>query len=133
MAKVKFEKVTVDGIDIINTTPHSITFGVKKGDDIEAVEVPPCGTLINAKAISKTVKIEKEVEFVTTVFEGTPEGETLINKIKEEYPEGVVVGSIIAAQAYPEQVVGMVPLPGFERVAPPEKRMDPHKFTIFTK
>lgn len=44
-----------------------------------------------------------------------------------------IVGSIIAAQAYPGEVVAMTPAPGYERVAPAEKRMNPHKFTIFVK
>jgi len=41
------------------------------------------------------------------------------------------VGSIIAAQAYPGQVVAMTPTPGYERVPPAEKRMNPDKFNIF--
>lgn len=41
------------------------------------------------------------------------------------------VGSIIAAQAYPGQVVAMTPAPGFERVPPAEKLMSCEKFTTF--
>lgn len=135
--------INVEGTRIVNTTPHSITFGIEKEGgaigEVIPVEVPPCGILINAKAVEKTVKTEGGVEYVSTVFEGTPEGEKLITEIEEflsdpdEESEAVIVGSIIAAQAYPGRVVGMVPLPGYERVAPQEKRMDPHKFTIFTK
>ena len=43
----------------------------------------------------------------------------------------MVVGSIIAAQAYPGLVVAMVPAPGYERRPPAEKRMRPDKFTIY--
>lgn len=49
-------------------------------------------------------------------------------------PDGrvlAVVGSIIAAQAYPGRVVAMTPVPGFERVSPAEKRMRCDKFTTF--
>lgn len=122
----------VDGVEIVNTTPHEITFGViKEGGEVEPINVPPCGILINAKTTSNTVKIEGGVEYVKTVFEGNAEGEALINEIKTVHPHTVIVGSIIAAQAYPGKVFGMCPLPGFERVAPAEKRMDPHKFTTF--
>jgi hypothetical protein len=45
--------------------------------------------------------------------------------------KNVVVGSIIAAQAYPGLVVAMTPAPGYERKPPTEKRMRPDKFTVF--
>lgn len=41
----------------------------------------------------------------------------------------VIVGSIIAAQAYPGVVFGGVAAPGYERVA--EKRILPDKFVVF--
>lgn len=81
---------------------------------------------------------EKSVDslFVRTTFNGTDEGRTLISTIKN-WADGesvdflVIVGSIIAAQAYPGDVAGVCPVPGFERVAPSEKRMRCDKFTIF--
>ena len=42
-------------------------------------------------------------------------------------------GLIIAAQAYPGRVLGMCPAPGYERVAPAEKRMTAQKFTVYVK
>lgn len=42
-----------------------------------------------------------------------------------------IIGSIIAAKAFPGVVFGMTPAKGFERVAPAEKRMNPSKFTTF--
>ena len=41
-----------------------------------------------------------------------------------------IVGSIIAMNAYPGVICGMVPLKEFERVPLDQKRMDPHKFNI---
>ena len=131
MADTKILVATVDGVTICNTTPHAITFGVYEGDEIKAVEVQSCGVLVNAKAVTETVKANGGVEFVTTKFEADEVGKEVLKDIKAAYPEAVIVGSIIAAQAYPGDVVGMVPLPGYERVAPAEKRMDPHKFSIF--
>lgn len=116
----------IDGVEIINTTPHPINFGV--GDKV--VEVPT-STLINATPHEEVVANENGVELVRTVFVGNDEGNAAIAKIREAFPKAIIVGSIIAAQAYPGEVVAMTPLPGFERVAPAEKRMNPHKFTTF--
>ena len=126
MESFEINSVNVDGVVIVNTTPHPLSFGV--GDEVVSV---PTSTLVNAKATETLARTEDGVEFVKTVFEGTPEGEEVISKILQECPGAVIVGSIIAAQAYPGKVFGMTPLPGYERVAPAEKRMNPHKFTTF--
>ena len=121
-----FAPTNVDGVMIFNTTPHPITFGV--GDEVKEV---PTSMLINATPVEEVVETENGVEFVRTVFKGNEEGRKLIAAMKAACPEAVIVGSIIAAQAFPGEVFGMTPLPGFERVAPAEKRMNPHKFTTF--
>lgn len=118
--------VNVDGVDIFNATPHPISFGV--GDEV--VEVPT-NMIINATATEETVTTKNGVEYVRTTFKGNDLGREQIAAIREACPDGVIVGSIIAAQAYPGEVVAMTPLPGFERVPPAEKRMNPHKFTTF--
>jgi hypothetical protein len=51
--------------------------------------------------------------------------------LEQSAPKLIIVGSIIAAEAYPGEVVAMCPVPGYERVAPSEKRMRCDKFTIF--
>lgn len=126
MESFKINCVTIDGVEVVNTTPHPITFGVGE----ETISVPT-SVLINAKATETLARTETGVDYVKTVFEGTSEGEEVIEKILQEYPGAVIVGSIVAAQAYPGKVFGMTPLPGYERVAPAEKRMNPHKFTTF--
>lgn len=126
MAALVFTATNVDGVMVFNTTPHQITFGV--GED--TVEVPT-SALVNATASEEVVASEGGVEFVRTKFTGNEEGHALIAAMREACPKAVIVGSIIAAQAYPGEVVGMTPLPGYERVAPAEKRMNPHKFTTF--
>lgn len=126
----KFENSVV----VINTTPHAITMKDVNGE-LVSVESDP-SLLINAQA-----KEEKVSDlFVKTVFEGTEDGWNKIEEIKdrfsEQYHDGeilVIIGSIIAAQAYPGEVVAMVPVPGYERVAPSEKRMRCDKFTVFQK
>ena len=62
------------------------------------------------------------------------EGVRIIQEIKDSILEKkniLIIGSIVAAQAYPGQVVAMTPAPGYERVPVDQKRMNPDKFTIF--
>ena len=118
-------KTLPNNVTIFNATPHPIRFW-KEGWD-EPVEVET-DVLINAKPVETLVKTENNVQFVKTNFVGDDAGKAVIGDV----PQGVlIVGSIIAAQAYPGQVVAMTPAPGFERVAPAEKRMNPDKFTVF--
>lgn len=120
-----------NGVCILNTTPHPLTM---QNTDGELVTVPT-SVLINAKAEEKAV----DNLFVETVFVGTPEGTEIIRDIEGTYAETgcpdrlVIIGSIIAAQAYKGKVVGLCPVKGYERVAPSEKRMRCDKFTVFTE
>ena len=122
----------INGKVILNTTPHPINFDV----DGAVVVVPNSpDALLNAKAVEEVVSDD----LVRTVFKSTEEGTALVKEIEDwaakAHPEATlrVVGSIIAAQAYPGSVVAMTPAKGFERVAPAEKRMNPSKFTTFQK
>lgn len=117
---------------VFNTTPHPITFLKKE----EVITIPSNSDfLLNAKVEETQVS----ADLVTSTFVGSDDGRKIIAEIQDwaaqNYPEYDlrIVGSIIAAQAYPGQVVGMTPAPGYERVAPAEKRMSLEKFTVFTK
>lgn len=117
-----------NNVAIINTTPHSVTI---QNTDETPITVPS-SIILNAKAEEKQVSDL----FVKTVFISTEEG-TIISNIKKAFKSQigtgtlVIVGSMIAAQAYPEDVVAMTPVPGYERVKPAEKRMRCDKFTTF--
>ena len=128
---IKFKKFS-NGVVVCNTTPHPVTIQDVTG---ELVTVEPSEDfVINAK-----VKEEQMSPLlVKTVFEATEDGEKRLRSIErcfsEFYRDGrvlAVVGSIIAAQAYPGRVVAMTQVPGFERVSPAEKRMRCDKFTTF--
>lgn len=117
---------------VVNTTPHPITFAL--GDGV-AIVPNAKEALLNARAVEEVVSDD----LVRTNFVGTDEGSDLITDIQnwaaEMHPGKTlrIIGSIIAAQAYPGAVVGMTPAPGFERVAPAEKRMSLEKFTTFAR
>lgn len=118
-----------NGVCVVNTTPHSITMQNTDG----TVTSVPSSCIINAKVEEKKVSDL----FVTSTFVGDAEGHKAIAEIKSAFAESgidatlVIVGSIIAAQAYPCDVVGLTPVPGYERVAPSEKMMRCDKFTVF--
>ena len=120
-----------NGVCVLNTTPHPLTMQDVNGKLITV----PTSVLINARAEEKAVNDL----FVETVFVGTPEGKETIMDIEDTYAKTgcsdqlVIVGSIIAAQAYKGKVVGLCPVPGYERVSPSEKRMRCDKFTVFTE
>ena len=126
---VNCTKVFSNGVAVVNTTPHPITF--QDGDDTVTVSASR-ELLINA------VPTEQAVDdlLVRTSFSGSSEGMKIIDAIQgTPMPEGarrrLIVGSIIAAQAYPGLVVAMTPAPGYERVAPADKRMSVDKFTTY--
>ena len=118
-----------NNVAIINTTPHSVTIQDTDGTPITV----PNSVILNAKAEERQVSDL----FVKTVFVPTEEGKAIISEIKKAFKSQigtgtlVIVGSMIAAQAYPEDVVAMTPVPGYERVKPAEKRIRCDKFTTF--
>ena len=128
---INFTKFS-NGVVVVNTTPHAITMQSPEGNIISVPSDPEL--ILNAKATEQQVS----ALFVKTVFAGTEQGNALIESITAEFNKNfcngetlVIVGSIIAAQAYPGKVFGLTPVPGFERVAPTEKRMRSDKFTVF--
>lgn len=123
-----------NGVTVFNSTPHTINIQDTDGELIGIL--PNADFLINAKA----VEVPVGDLFVKTSFVGDDQGRAVIQRIidffhKDVNADGpmVIVGSIIAAQAYPGEVVGMTPVPGYERVAPNEKRMRCDKFTTFAE
>ena len=120
-------KTLPNNVTIFNATPHPVRFW-KEGWD-EPVEVET-DAIVNAKAQEEVVSVENDVTYVITTF--TPVKDENYNIAFNAHKNGaIVVGSIIAAQAFPKTVVAMTPAPGYERVAPAEKRMNPDKFTVF--
>jgi hypothetical protein len=114
---------------VINATPHLIRLVNKFG---VVYEVPPCGTVINAKPVGVSAgRHPSGAELVRVSFETDEANMTALARLEEENPGAVIVGSMIAAQAFPGRVMAMVAAPGFERVPPDQKRMRDDKFTIF--
>ena len=109
----------------INTTPHVLNFRNADGTEFT---VAPCGFLLNATAVETTAGTRNGVQIVKTAFVGNADGAAWL---AEQPADALIIGSIIAAQAFPGRVLALTPAPGFERVPVAEKRMNPDKFTIF--
>lgn len=125
-------KTLPNGLAVFNATPHPITFWDEEWGEIVTAEPD---RVINATPIEELVdvdvtELQYEIQFVCTRYVGNDEGRQIAEQALQAGAD-VVVGSIIAAEAYPGLVVAMVPVPGFERVPPEEKRMRPDKFTTF--
>jgi len=84
---------------------------------------------ISAKPVEEVVFEDDPIQLVKTVFQPTDKGWDILDNIPDDVD--VVIGSIIAAQAYIGHIVRMTPAVGFERVPVAEKRMRPDKFTVF--
>ena len=126
MEKFEFVKLP-SGVTVVNSTPHPITFMSEDG----IVVTVPSSCIINATVEETVVSSANGIEFVKSTFVGSPEGKAIIEQIHQANPTALIVGSIIAAQAFPGLVVAMTPCKGFERKPPAEKRMSTTKFTIF--
>lgn len=116
-------------MNIINTTPHTVTF---RNLDKTEFTVEPCGILINARIIEKHISIHPSgADLVRAYFISDYENSLALAELETANPDALIVGSIIAAQAFPGRVFGLTSAPGFERVPVDQKRMNPDKFTTF--
>ena len=114
---------------MINVTPHALNF---RNEDGTEFELAPSGVVINATPTDEPAGLHASgAELVRVRFVANSDAITALDKLEAENPGAVIVGSMIAAQAFPGRVVGMVAAVGYERRPPAEKRMNPNKFTTF--
>ena len=121
-----------NGVTVVNTTPHPLNFQSPNGEKIIVPSSVPVGEKTGPLVINATAKEVPVTDYIVdTTFEPNNEGTDIIYQIQNAGLSGkvMIVGSMIAANAYPE-VVGMCPAPGFERVPPADKLMSCEKFTM---
>lgn len=121
-----------NGLRVINCTPHACTFQ----DGEELISVPASGVLVNSRIENEMIrefdKFKGGVKLVRPTFTQEEEALEFLCEFENYYPGVFVIGSIIAAQAYPNRsVVAMVSVEGFERVPPEQKRMRTDMFTMY--
>lgn len=120
-------KTLPNGVTVFNATPHVIRFWSENWDGPVEVEKD---FVVSAKIEEQVVLEFEHHSLVSTEFVPDDVSWNVIARAKDEGAH-VIVGSIIAAQAYPGAVMAMVPCAGYERVPPAEKRMRADKFTVF--
>lgn len=132
MAVKNYSRKFSNGVTVVNCTPHPLNFLSPEGETV----VVPCSVPEGEKtgeavisASSREVRVSDHL--VKTEFLPSEEGLKILDRIEETFQgekNVMVVGSIIAMNAYPGRVVGMIPAPGFERVPPAQKLMSVEKF-----
>ena len=122
---MKTDIITIEGVDLINTTPHAINL-LSETTGKEYI-VMPCGYVLSASTVEITESQSPTVAFVKTVFERHDEGIDFVESIPFNT---IIIASMISMKAYGGQVVAMTPSKGFERVPPAEKKMNLHKYCV---
>lgn len=121
-----------NGVTIMNVTPHDLIFQDDNWDD---VVVAPSEFVISADTYDRVVKFHGEAKIVHLEFRARKENVRWIEDMKRRYPNILLVGSVVAAQAYPEDIVAPVPRfrgeRGGKRVARP--LMNPNRFSVHPK
>jgi hypothetical protein len=112
-----------------NVTPHDLHFWCEEEEEIV---VAPSDGVLNALPVSEYIKRRKEYSIVRVVFTPLEAGLQMIEEIKRETPRALIVGSIIAAQAYPEEVVATIPYKP-SRVYKQQRLVKSNRFTSFIK
>lgn len=123
-----------NGIQIFNATPHDLIFSDYSWEERDII-VPSEGFPINAFAHNVEVGTVGPATLVTLNFTSREDGLEIIKLVREKYPNALIVGSVIAAQAYPEEVVAPIPRYRGDRGGKRSMQplMKPDRFTIFLK
>ena len=137
-----------NGVLVYNAVPFTIKFWTPAwgSDDNAVIEVPSDGVL-SASVYEEVIKNEYGVTVVTPRFMPDPAGRELIEKAQAMFADvmgkddgqykdaklAVIVGSIVAAQAYPGEVVGMITQKGYEHVPPYQRRIRPDRFRVYDR
>ena len=119
---------SINGNTIFNSMPHPVTFLFPDGKEIKVFP----DAVISARWEEEHVENVKGAELVSATPLPTEEGYETIKSAKAAGAD-IIAGSIVAAQAYPGDVVAMVDHPDYFRMPPEEKRVLPDKFTVFPK
>jgi hypothetical protein len=119
-----------NGISVFNATPHPLNFYDVKTKEVTVAE---SDIILNTRPIETLQERWKGVEFVSVEYRPEDNGLDLLRFIHREHPESLIVGSVLAAMAYPGEVVASIPLKGGDRLKSntSSRRVCSDRFTIF--
>jgi hypothetical protein len=96
------------GCRFVNVTPHNLDLVWEDGT---LITVPPSGTVLRAKAEEDVVGRYGCAEIVRMRFVPLSEAETeKLSRLELDNPGALVIGSVIAAQAWPGRIVARLPI-----------------------
>ena len=116
-------------VRMVNVTKHPIRFQNSAGD---TYELPTSGVVLDAEFVENSSETHKSgVQIVRVKLAPAAGAKEKLEELERQHPGELIVGSLIAAQAFPCRVVALVSVEGYERVAADLKRMRDDKFTAF--
>jgi hypothetical protein len=113
---------------LINATPHDLVMVDQDGTECT---LPPSGYTLKAETSSVLLREQNGIQFFATSFSQDANTVRDLITIRNQYPDAVIVGSIVAAQAYPEDVVALITTPETIRAEPSKKRYYAYRFTTY--
>lgn len=119
-----------NGVRIYNMSPHPLSF---EDEESGSVTIAPSDGVINAIIKTELVKDCGSYSLSYNTFHATREGSYIIHGIRKEDKAAVIVGSIVAAQAYVGQVVAPVPISGNRRDKSSNRTVRSNRFTTFKR
>ncbi len=113
---------------LINATPHYL---VMTNEDGTEFTLPPSGYTLKAETATVLLREQDGIQFFATSFSKDAHTVRDLITIRDQYPDAVIVGSIVAAQTYPEDVVALMTTPETCRAEPSRKRYYAYRFTTY--
>ena len=115
---------------IFNATPHPLNFW---DSETAKVTVARPDTVINTRPVESIEGCWNGIDFVNVTYNPEEKGLKLIDSIRLEYPDIIIVGSVLAAMAYPGEIVASIPIKGKDRLRSKtsSRRVCQDRFTIF--
>ena len=117
------------GLVIYNATPHPLNFALEDGKEVLTA---PSDGVISADPYNQEVKRGKRYVLMTVEYGEMEEGRRMIEEIRQVHPEALIVGSVVAAQAYPGEIVSPRPYRS-NRYDKSNRLIQSNRFTVFTK
>jgi hypothetical protein len=118
-----------NGVKVWNCTPHPLVFWFER----EKVEVEvPSHEVVSAMPVTELHCETDSATFNKVSYHSTYEGRCTIEKLRSIAPDALLIGSVLAAQGYPGEVVASVKTHS-NRHDKSSKLVRPNVFTIFEK
>jgi hypothetical protein len=130
MESMEIKAYELNGKTFVNVTPYPISFMINESPK-KPKTILPSGIKIHVLREEPAVYEKDGAKFCNLQFVGTRGGNAILAEIKKQYPDAIIIGSLMAAQAYPGDIVALCPAEGYERVAASERLYRVDRFIVF--